>query len=93
MLQLKVLNPMNKLLNDPNSYIDSNSYTHFNGASRTYVAVVPFLKKEVQKMVWQYRTYLFYQILIIEAYAFSNIQYGKFNSYKDIFDDYFKKQN
>lgn len=91
MLQLKVLNPMNKLLNDPNSYIDSNSYTHFNGASRTYVAVVPFLKKEVQKMVWQYRTYLFYQILIIEAYAFSNIQYGKFNSYKDIFDDYFKK--
>jgi hypothetical protein len=37
-----------------------------------YVSTVPSLVLENQQIVWQYRTYLFYQLLIIEAAALRN---------------------
>lgn len=39
---------------------------------KDYVSTVPTLDSEKQKEVWQYRTYLFYQFLIIEAAALRN---------------------
>ena len=79
-LEQNILKPINDLLNKQDSYKSTNNFNHRNG---TYVSDVSHLNLNVQQEVWQYRTYLFYQLLIIETQAFLNS-----TLYNEIFNDY-----
>ena len=80
LLVQRILEPISKLLEKQDSYISNSNFNHRNGS---YVSDVPHLKLNIQQQVWQYRTYLFYQLLIIETQAFLNS-----TLYNEIFNDY-----
>lgn len=63
-LDENILEPITLLLRDTTSYDIKYKSTE------SYVDDVPHLTLNAQQKIWQYRTYLFYQLLIIETHAF-----------------------